>query len=89
MDLVLVIRGIFSAVEWLIFARIILSFLTMFTRIDPYNPIVKFVHDATEPLMGPFRRLIPPLGGMDFSPIILFMVLNLLEKVLIDIVLGF
>lgn len=88
MDIVLVIRGIFSAVEWLIFARIILSFASMFLRIDPYHPIVKFLHDATEPLLAPFRRLLPALGGMDLSPILLFMVLNLLEKVLIDIVLG-
>jgi len=89
MNLVLIIRGVFAAIEWLVFARIILSFLPMVMRIDPYHPIIKFVNDATEPLLAPFRRLLPGLGGIDFSPILLFLVLNFLEKILIDIVLGF
>lgn len=76
----LIVDGIFTAIYWLIFARIILSFVVMFVRIDPYNPIVRFIHEVTEPLMAPFRKLIPPIGGMDFSPIVLFLVLQLVER---------
>ncbi len=76
----LIVHGIFTAIYWLIFARIILSFIVMFVRIDPYNPIVRFIHEVTEPLMAPFRKLIPPIGGMDFSPIVLFLVLQLVER---------
>lgn len=44
---------------------------------DPYNPIVRFLHSSTEPLLRPFRRFIPPwkTGGIDFSPLILIMLL--------------
>jgi YggT family protein len=82
----LFIRGIFTALIWLIFARIILSFLQVVMRIDPYNPIIRFIYETTEPLMAPFRKLIPPLGGIDFSPIILFLVLQIVENILIKLV---
>lgn len=38
---------------------------------DPYNPIVRFLHASTEPMLRPFRRLLPPwkTGGIDFSPL--------------------
>lgn len=86
MNLILIIRGVFAAIEWLVFARIILSFLPMVMRIDPYHPIIKFVHDVTEPLLAPFRRILPATGGMDFSPLLLFLVLNFLEGIIVKIV---
>lgn len=89
MDLVFIVQGVFWSINFLIFARIILSFLPMVMRIDPYHPIIRFVNDTTEPLMAPFRRLLPPIGGMDFSPILLFMVLNFLEGIILRMVRGF
>lgn len=84
-DIVLVA---FRAVEWLLYARIILSFLPLFMRIDPYNPIVRFVYETTEPLMAPFRRLLPPMGGFDFSIIILFFVIQILRTVVVQLLVG-
>lgn len=84
-DLVLVA---FRAVEWLLYARIILSFLPLFTRIDPYNPIVRFVYESTEPMMAPFRRLLPPMGGFDFSIILLFFVIQILRSVVVQLLIG-
>ena len=72
----LVVDVMFDVIRWLIIARIILSFIPMFTRIDPYHPLIRFVMEITEPLMAPFRRLIPPVGGLDLSPIVLFLVLE-------------
>jgi len=72
----LVVDVMFDVIRWLIIARIILSFIPMFTRIDPYHPLIRFVMEITEPLMAPFRRLIPPIGGLDLSPIVLFLVLE-------------
>lgn len=89
MNLGYIIDAVFISIEFLIFARIILSFLPMVMRIDPYHPIIRFINEITEPLMAPFRRLLPPLGGMDFSPLLLFMVLNLLQGIVKDIVRGF
>lgn len=88
MSLSLIIRGVFEALEWLIIARIILSFLPMFTKIDPYHPVIRFVHETTEPLLAPFRRLLPAAGGLDFSPLLLFLVLNFIEGLLLDLVRG-
>jgi len=72
----LVVDVMFDVIRWLIIARIILSFIPMFTRIDPYHPLIRFVMEITEPLMAPFRKLIPPVGGLDLSPIVLFLVLE-------------
>src|SRR3990172_8342987 len=44
---------------------------------DPHNPIVRFLHGSTEPLLRPFRRFMPPwkTGGIDFSPLIVILLL--------------
>ncbi len=78
----------FKAVEWLLYARIILSFLPLFMRIDPYHPIIRFVYETTEPLMAPFRRILPPMGGFDFSIIIVFFVLQIVRSVVIQLLVS-
>jgi YggT family protein len=55
-------------------------------RIDPYNVVIRFIFEITEPVMGPFRRIIPPLGGMDFSPIVLFLVLQVVESLVFQLI---
>jgi YggT family protein len=55
---------------WIIVARAILSWVSP----DPFNPIVRFIHNFTEPVLYPIRSKIPvSYGGMDFSPIIVFL----------------
>ena len=55
---------------WVIIARAILSWVSP----DPYNPIVRFIHTVTEPVLYRIRALIPvSFGGIDFSPIIVIM----------------
>ncbi|GAB5453119.1 MAG: YggT family protein [Halioglobus sp.] len=46
------------------------------------NPAIFLLHQITEPVMGPFRKAVPPMGGMDFSPILLFVLINILQIVL-------
>lgn len=48
---------------------IIVGALLSWVSPDPYNPIVQTIYSISEPLLIPFRRIIPPLGGIDFSPI--------------------
>ncbi len=43
------------------------------------NPVQLLLYQLTEPVMAPFRRLLPPLGGLDLSPILVFMVINVLN----------
>lgn len=58
-------------------ARILLTWLP---SINWYNQPFKFIRDITDPILTPFSRLIPPIGGIDFSPMLLFFVLGLLQS---------
>lgn len=64
-------------------ARILLSW---FPGVDWYKQPFKFINDATEPVFAPFRRLIPPMGGIDFSPIIVFIFLGMVERFVLSLV---
>ena len=65
----------------ILFARIILSWVTMFWSPPPaLSPAIRVVYDLTEPIMGFFRRYIPPVGGLDLSPIFIFVILNLVIR---------
>nr|CRH07642.1 conserved membrane protein of unknown function [Candidatus Magnetococcus massalia] len=65
--------GLYS---WIILIRVLLSWVNP----DPYNPIVQFLIRATEPVLAPLRRIIPTLGGMDFSPIVAFLGISVLQR---------
>lgn len=60
---------------WAILIQVILSWVAPMS----HNPAVSLIFQVTEPVMGYARKLIPPMGGMDFSPIIVFMVIQLLK----------
>ncbi|MBO8158578.1 YggT family protein [Thermosyntropha sp.] len=75
----------FSVLAWLIIARCVLSFI----RHNPYQPIIKFIYDVTEPVMAPFRRLLPPAGGIDFSPILAILAVYLVQRLVYDLFMMF
>ena len=83
--LIQIINTIFRLYSYLILARIFLTWIP----IDRYNPVVQFIYRVTEPILAPFR-IILPLGGMglDLSPIIVFFLLNLLQRALINILVS-
>ena len=56
---------------------------------DPYHPIVQLLYQVTEPVLDPARRLIPPLGMIDISPIVVFIALGILQDVLRQLARGF
>ena len=65
---------------WILLARIILSWVTMFwSPPSGRSPVIRLLYDLTEPLMGFFRRYIPPVGGLDLSPIFIFIVLSIVR----------
>ena len=68
-----------------IIARVILSFAAYFLR-PPYPAalvfIDRFVNQITEPVLAPIRRMLPSFGGMDFSPMVVIIVLILIQRVL-------
>ena len=59
----------------IVFVAIVASWM----RPPPSNPIVQFVHALTEPALAPIKRLVPPVGGLDFSPMVLLIGLQLLK----------
>jgi YggT family protein len=65
----------------ILFARIILSWTTMFwSPPSSLTPLVRVIYDLTEPIMGFFRRFIPPVGGFDLSPIVIFILLSFVRS---------
>jgi YggT family protein len=43
------------------------------------HPAIYLLHQVTEPVMAPFRKALPPMGGMDFSPILVFILINVVQ----------
>lgn len=67
--------------QWMIIARAILSWVPSVPR---YHPIVRFLHNVTEPVLAPLRRLLPPekTGYIDFTPLLVFFFIGFLTSVL-------
>jgi len=70
-----ILYGLLSIYTLLIIIRIVFSW----ARIGYNNRLMQFLIDVTEPLLGPLRRMIPPLGWLDISPIVAFFILLLLQ----------
>jgi YggT family protein len=65
-----------NAFLWIVIARAVLSWVNP----DPYNPIVRFIHNVTEPVLYRIRRWIPIVfGGIDLSPIVVILAIMFLE----------
>ncbi len=67
----------FRLLSWLVIAKVILSYF-----MSPYHPIRETIDRAVEPMLAPIRNLLPFTGGLDFSPIILIILLQLLGSFL-------
>jgi len=72
---------LFTVLYFAILIRILLSWV----RVDPYNPLVQILFQITEPVLAPFRRLIPPISGLDLSPIAALIVLQLVQNFLLSV----
>jgi YggT family protein len=69
-----------TAYMWVIIGRAVISWVNA----DPYNPIVRFLYEITEPLLGRIRRYLPvSMGSMDFSPVILIVIIMFLQSFLV------
>lgn len=69
-----------SALLIIVIVKVVLSYF-----LTPYHPIRVTLDRFVEPLMAPIRRVVPPLGMIDFSPLILIIAIQLLESALIMI----
>ena len=73
---------LFGALQFAILIRVL---LTWFPNLDRSNPLVQLLSSVTDPILEPARRLVPPFGGLDISPILVLFALQLLESVLLRV----
>jgi YggT family protein len=81
LDLILVILRLYT---YVIIAAVIVSWLVGFGVINTYNQIARVVvrtlYAITEPVFAPIRRVIPPMGGLDLSPLIALLLIFFLQR---------
>lgn len=74
-----VLQAILSIYFWIVIGRAVISWVNP----DPYNPIVRFLHNATDPVFDRLRRHLPlQFGGIDFTPILVLIVIGVLQNIL-------
>ena len=75
---------VLEIVKWIMIVMIIMSWLISFNVINTRNQFVaglwRVLNQLTEPILKPIRRLIPPVGGLDLSPLIVFVVIFFLQS---------
>lgn len=76
-----IVRLIFQILTFVIFADVILSFF-----MSPYHPIRKALDTIVNPLLDPIRRIVPPLQGIDFSPMVLLIVVQVVEYIILQVI---
>ena len=79
--LAMLVSGIAQILYWLLFARIIVSWLP----VDPFSSVVQFLFQVTEPILAPFRRLPLQIGMLDLSAMVAFIALFFIRNVVVGI----
>ena len=59
---------------------VVASVVVSWTNLPREHPVVRFLHRLTEPVLAPIRKVLPPMGGMDFSPLVLLIGLRVLTS---------
>ena len=79
MALAKVVDLVLTIYMWIIIIRALISWVNP----DPFNPIVRFLYQVTEPVLYRVRRFLPPLGGIDLSPLIVILLIVFLQQFLV------
>jgi len=83
--LALLINIVFQILWWAILIRVLLSWLPMAgVRIDPYNPVIRFLFSVTDPILEPIRRY-TTVGMIDLSPIVALFGLDIIRRILLSL----
>jgi YggT family protein len=81
--LVLFINAISQLLVILVIISVILSYF-----MDPYHPIRRSIDGVVEPMLAPLRRVVPPLGMIDLSPLILIILIQVLANIIVRVLLS-
>lgn len=82
-SLILAIRVISFLITLAVLADIIVSFF-----LHPYHPIRQTLDSIVEPMLAPIRQILPTFGGLDFSPMVLIILIQILEELLISLLVS-
>jgi len=85
MTLINIVNALFMIFYVMLFASIILSWV----RPSPYHPvwgpIIRIVSAVVDPILAPVRRLMPPMGGLDFSPMVVLLLARVLQQAIVNL----
>lgn len=87
-SLIIIVFFILDIVWWIVIAHVVMSWLIGFNVLNRHQPLVgtiwRGLNGLLEPIYGPIRRILPDMGGLDLSPIVLIVALYALRIVLIN-----
>lgn len=66
--------------QLILLARVLMSWIP---NLDANNPIARMLYQATEPVLAPIRSALPPLGGVDLSPLVVFLGISVLMQLVV------
>lgn len=78
-----IINTIAQVYVWIVIASILLSYF-----MDPYHPVRQGVDNLVRPLLDPLRKVIPPVGMLDFSPLVLIILVQVVARLLVSFLLA-
>jgi len=76
---------LFQVLYILLILHVILSWVP---GIDPHHPAVQFVHRVTAPILVPIRRVLPPAGGFDLSPMVAILLLVVAQRLVVNLLVA-
>jgi YggT family protein len=83
------LHALLRFVSWIIYGFMALLIIeAVFSWINPNAPLAPFVHALNEPLLRPVRRVVPPLGGLDLSVLVVLVTLQILQSVISKLVID-
>jgi YggT family protein len=74
------IELIIQLYSFIVLARVLMSWI----NIDPYSPLARAIYNLTEPVLAPVRNILPPAAGLDFSPIVVILLLQVVGQILVS-----
>ena len=82
-----ILQTLLTVLFWIIMIQVILSWLFAFNVINHHNEfvrqLVRGLDTITEPLYRPIRRILPDFGGIDFSPMVVLLIIGILQKIML------
>ena len=79
-SLFLILYWVLHVYQLILLARVLMSWIP---NLDQNNPIARFLYQATEPVLAPIRNVLPPMAGIDLSPLVVFLGISVIIQLVI------